>query len=358
MSKAEKRKAADTLRIIVKAFVESFHKGSHAIAILSLVIVFVVTGISSSNINNKDKEIKKLIENINKWQQEIMDSTSKGSDIGLTSLFSTTRESLSDLYKLYFDPTTPPSLAKRYERMAVGFKIPILKKTFVAQFKNRNYNFEILSLFEAVDYSNKNINEKKIVKITARYDKSVDNPESNSTYFNLYIVPGMSLTELSSLIEKDIELEINGKKSVISKKDCEVNILGSKEAPSPLVVCRIPIKNLKNNDIIKLYIEFEKYNQKASASTTPIPFSLYDLHIERYAQGVKSAQVSLKFDQKMWIDTICFDMANIECIPCDENRIEITYPENYNINTSSYKYEFKLTNPKEPIAIAFYKYPN
>lgn len=337
---------------LFKSLMITINKASLPSFVMLLLIFVVYSAIDTKN----SKRIVDTSATLEQSLKENAESKKKGSDLGMAHQFSSARDGLVELYKRFSNPNSSDDEKKYLERLAILFKLPILKRTIATDFERRNYSFEIINLREEVKYTNKNFFSQKVISIKAKYDALMDIRKDHSFY--IYVVPGLSLKNINDIFSGNCRINLNGIKREISFKDCEKRILGSREAPSPLIECKIEIDNIADGDIVQIDYSLRPVDQAGDTIVGNIPFSLYDVQVGRFPKGIRELNVVLQFEGQEWIEGIAFNMDDFSHHPLNKSEINFVYPKNYLWNSSSDKYEFIIRNPREPFAIAFYKYQN
>jgi|GEM_PF-6200617 len=315
------------------------------IAVMALIVV-----IASGAIHFKSTRQHEIaVANFEQWMDDVVHGTERGSDIGMAELFSSARHGLAVLARLYSvgsDSTNPTR--SEIERAGVLFKLPILKKALVCDVQRRNYNYRILELNDKVEFSKANTVLNHTTTFIGQYNKytSTDNYR-----FKVFIEPGMSLTRINEC-NFTVKIEKDGVSKTLNEHEYNISHLGSRDVPSPLWEITIPVSTVKDGDIVKVTVIQHDITQRSGA----IPFSIYDVHTERYALGIEKIGTSISFDEKMKLIGLSFEMDQLKDSVMNVDDFNISFPSGYKWGMETQRFDFEMINPERPFAIAFYRF--
>lgn len=334
--------AANQWKVFGSVMVEAWRASRNIFILLIFATLLTVAGMTES----QKRELVETKSTFRKWVVNLDGNTNRGSFIDLPSQFQPIRDGIASTYKLMQDPAMPAHVLPDLEAIAVASKMTILKTLYTLHPERCNNTYEVLSLVDQTRYTENNTRVQKHLSFVARYNAKYHDPEldGNSQVFRVFLELGMdpSVTLGDGIIAKWRHAgspEYSGIKG-------EVLAIGCQNCSSPLCELRLPLTGLRNNDVIEIEIE-------TPVSGQGMPFSIYDLQVQRYWLGVRSLRTMLTFDRPIWPTALCFD-DNMNERNCAEDEGMLTYsPRASGTNFV----EFERNNPQTPVTILFTIYP-
>jgi len=306
---------------------------------LLVIFIFVFWYVLQADWNQKIQERDALY---SARLAEIAAREKLASYMDIETFTQTNRQSIKSLYEKVMDKSLPRDLRADLELDAFWAKLPILQQFLTMHQEVLNRSFRILSLVENVFYLKGNKAIQKKISISAQYEQGIPPDRFKFLLF-------MEIC-LNPPPPKDLKLDI----LINSKREATYEVIpigAPPDSTSPLYVVAIDLNDsdLNRHDIVRIEVSTPETDQQ-------LPFSIHDIHVHRYAEGIDTVRSVLYFSNAVRVKSFYFDIAKQELIPVAKGS-DFTILEGSSSKTEEEgyytRYAFEAHNPKNPIVVTF-----
>jgi len=324
------------------------------VTLLSIFALFVVATMGQKHSILRDNERQHLTQTIDRLQADNL----RGSEIGMTSLFSDTPPALSHLYEAMAEPGLPDSARRDIENAALHLKLAILKRILSSETYEKNYAFKILAVVNTVNLLDHNrVLRDSLYLVGELHVGTAVGPIDS---FDVFITPGMGHQALVNT-DLSVTVTVGAKTAVIPLERCGVKPIGTRKSESYLYRLRIPVERLDDGETLGVSVAYSS-DQPVGSRGEPVPFSLYFFDPDRYALGVERVDGLITSDVPSWYHQFCFDMRDIDLLQdCVDNgpRLILNEEDSSTLGaagtrtTAAARFRFTVFRPTTPIIVGF-----